>query len=211
MYASIDQLILAGESQTLEFKASFDKAMVESLLIFANAQGETVLIGVAGQGAVCGATLGKEMLNKWGVKNARSDALASSSACGRGLRRGRRVWQDFLPRSSRQIKSATSPVLIPNMGGLNGQGTGKVTPEIARMPGLMKNTVMGSGEVWIISALAEMVAETVGFQGKFVQNTCKPDGVLCKIMDVSRLHSLVWHPDVKLEKGIRPVYQGFIA
>lgn len=42
MHASIDQLILTGESQTLEFKASFDKATVESLVAFANAQGGTV-------------------------------------------------------------------------------------------------------------------------------------------------------------------------
>ena len=42
MHASIDQLILTGESQALEFKASFDKATVESLVAFANAQGGTV-------------------------------------------------------------------------------------------------------------------------------------------------------------------------
>ena len=46
MHASIDQLILTGESQALEFKASFDKATVESLVAFANAQGGTVLVGV---------------------------------------------------------------------------------------------------------------------------------------------------------------------
>ena len=36
--------IAAGESQTLEFKPSFDKATVESLVAFANAQGGTVLV-----------------------------------------------------------------------------------------------------------------------------------------------------------------------
>jgi len=40
----INQLILAGESQTLEFKTTFDKATVESLVAFANAQGGTVLV-----------------------------------------------------------------------------------------------------------------------------------------------------------------------
>ncbi len=62
---TFDQSLLAGESQTLEFKTSFDKAMVESLVAFANAQGGTVLIGVSDAGEVRGTTLGKESLNEW--------------------------------------------------------------------------------------------------------------------------------------------------
>jgi ATP-dependent DNA helicase RecG len=41
---NLRELLLAGESQTLEFKASFDKATVESLVAFANSQGGTVLV-----------------------------------------------------------------------------------------------------------------------------------------------------------------------
>ena len=44
--AALQTLIAAGESQTLEFKTSFDKASIESLVAFANSQGGTVLIGV---------------------------------------------------------------------------------------------------------------------------------------------------------------------
>ena len=62
---SFDQLLFAGESQTLEFKTSFDKAAVESLVAFANAQGGTVLVGVSDTGEVVGVTLGKETLNEW--------------------------------------------------------------------------------------------------------------------------------------------------
>jgi ATP-dependent DNA helicase RecG len=61
---AFDRLLLAGESQTLEFKASFDKATVETLVAFANAQGGTVLVGVADSGRVQGVTLGKESLNE---------------------------------------------------------------------------------------------------------------------------------------------------
>ena len=61
----LDGLLLAGESQTLEFKTSFDKATVETLVAFANAQGGTVLIGVTDSGNVQGITLGKESLNEW--------------------------------------------------------------------------------------------------------------------------------------------------
>ncbi len=63
--SALHTLIAAGESQTLEFKTSFDKATVESLVAFANAQGGTVLIGVSDAGEVRGTTLGKESLNEW--------------------------------------------------------------------------------------------------------------------------------------------------
>lgn len=46
--------IAVGESQTLAFKSSFDKAAIESLVAFANAQGGTVLVGVSDSGAVQG-------------------------------------------------------------------------------------------------------------------------------------------------------------
>ena len=62
---SFDPLLFAGESQTLEFKTSFDKATVESLVAFADAQGGTVLVGVNDTGEVVGVTLGKETLNEW--------------------------------------------------------------------------------------------------------------------------------------------------
>jgi len=62
---NIGSFLYAGESQTLEFKSSFDKETVETLVAFANANGGMVLIGVADDGAVKGVTLGKETLNEW--------------------------------------------------------------------------------------------------------------------------------------------------
>ena len=58
-------LIDSGESQTLEFKSSFDKACIETLVAFANAQGGSVLVGVSDAGVLSGVTLGKETLNEW--------------------------------------------------------------------------------------------------------------------------------------------------
>ena len=77
----MQSLLRTGESNSLEFKSSFDRETVETLVAFANAQGGTVLIGVADDGAVKGVTLGKETLNEWLV----------------------------------QIKSATSPSIIPDI------------------------------------------------------------------------------------------------
>ncbi|MCL0061608.1 putative DNA binding domain-containing protein [Thermodesulfovibrionales bacterium] len=67
MVASTDisELIHIGESLTLEYKSSFDRESMETLVAFANAEGGTVLVGVADDGVVQGITLGKETLNEW--------------------------------------------------------------------------------------------------------------------------------------------------
>lgn len=70
---------------------------------------------------------------------------------------------------------------------------------------------VGSGVDLTIRELAETVAEVVGYQGAFVQDTSKPDGTMRKIMDVSRLSSLGWLPKVKLKNGIKQAYQSFLA
>ena len=75
--AALLERIASGESQTLEFKTSFDKTSIESLVAFANTQGGTVLVGVSDGAKVQGVTLGKETLNEWlgQIKSATSPAL----------------------------------------------------------------------------------------------------------------------------------------
>jgi len=51
--------IAGGESETVEFKASFDKEVLETAGTLANTKGGTIFIGVADDGKVCGAPLGK--------------------------------------------------------------------------------------------------------------------------------------------------------
>lgn len=92
--------IAAGESQMLEFKTSFDKASIESLVAFANAQGGTVLVGVTDAAIIQGVTLGKETLNEW----------------------------------LGQIKSTTSPSLIPDLVAHPLQGKTVVAIHVAEFP-----------------------------------------------------------------------------
>ena len=63
--AQISDLINAGESETVEFKTSFGRETVESLVAFANTGGGTTLVGVQDNGVPCGVTIGKETLNQW--------------------------------------------------------------------------------------------------------------------------------------------------
>ncbi|MCG6534275.1 MAG: putative DNA binding domain-containing protein, partial [Syntrophales bacterium LBB04] len=74
---TVTSLIDSGESETVEFKTSFDRETIETLVAFANARGGTVLIGVADNGSVRGVTIGKESLNDWlgQIKSATGPAI----------------------------------------------------------------------------------------------------------------------------------------
>jgi ATP-dependent DNA helicase RecG len=57
--------IKGGESITIEFKASFDKEVLETSVAFANTKGGVILIGVADRGEIKGVQIGKETLKDW--------------------------------------------------------------------------------------------------------------------------------------------------
>ena len=69
---------------------------------------------------------------------------------------------------------------------------------------------VGYGEDISIGELAQMVKETVGFQGDIEFDTSKPNGTPKKLMDSSRLFSLGWKPAVSLKEGIALAYQDFL-
>jgi GDP-L-fucose synthase len=68
---------------------------------------------------------------------------------------------------------------------------------------------VGSGSEITIKHLSETIARIVGYQGKIVWDTSKPDGTPRKLMDSSRLFALGWKPRVDLETGIRLAYADF--
>jgi GDP-L-fucose synthase len=68
---------------------------------------------------------------------------------------------------------------------------------------------VGSGSEITIRDLAELVKQIVGFNGKIVWDTTKPDGTPRKLMDSSRLFALGWRPQVDLPAGIRLAYEDF--
>lgn len=69
---------------------------------------------------------------------------------------------------------------------------------------------IGTGSDVTISALAELVKDIIGFQGKIIYDATKPDGTPRKLMDSSRLHELGWESSVSLEEGIRRTYNWFL-
>ena len=69
---------------------------------------------------------------------------------------------------------------------------------------------VGSGTDLTIKQLAQTIQQIVGFTGKLIWDTSKPDGTPRKLMDSSRLFALGWKPQVDLEKGIRLAYEDFL-
>jgi GDP-L-fucose synthase len=69
---------------------------------------------------------------------------------------------------------------------------------------------IGTGRDYTIRELADIVRDTVGFEGEIVFDTTKPEGTLAKLQDVSRLSGLGWRHKVELADGIRIAYQDFL-
>jgi GDP-L-fucose synthase len=70
---------------------------------------------------------------------------------------------------------------------------------------------VGVGTDLSIRELAELVCRVVGYSGRLVFDTSKPDGTPQKLLDVSRLRALGWQARITLEEGIRQTYQWFLA
>lgn len=65
---------------------------------------------------------------------------------------------------------------------------------------------VGSGDEISIQDLAVLISRIVGYDGKIVQDTTKPDGTPRKRLDNSKLTALGWKASIPLEQGIREVY-----
>ena len=68
---------------------------------------------------------------------------------------------------------------------------------------------IGTGTDQTIGELAALIAEVVGFKGRLVFDTSKPDGTPQKLLDVSRLTGLGWNAKTHLAEGLRLAYRAY--
>lgn len=68
MPIDFSQLDEHSESETLEFKETFDKQTLETIGAFANTAGGVILVGVRDDGLVIGVNVGKNTLEEWAQK-----------------------------------------------------------------------------------------------------------------------------------------------
>jgi GDP-L-fucose synthase len=69
---------------------------------------------------------------------------------------------------------------------------------------------VGTGVDGTIGELAQLIATVVGYRGSFEYDRSKPDGMLRKCTDTSRLRALGFLPAIDLERGLRETYAWFL-
>lgn len=69
---------------------------------------------------------------------------------------------------------------------------------------------LGVGEDITIKELAQMISQTVGYEGKLVFDSSKPDGTPRKLLDVRRLTKLGWKAKTSLNVGLCATYEDYL-
>ena len=69
---------------------------------------------------------------------------------------------------------------------------------------------IGSGEEVSIKELAIMIKKVIDYKGDLVFNSDYPDGTPRKLLDVSRLNAMGWKSKIKLEDGLKSVYEWYL-
>lgn len=69
---------------------------------------------------------------------------------------------------------------------------------------------VGAGQDISIGELARLIADIVGFAGRIVNDSSKPDGTPRKLLSVEKLHELGWQPQIGLAEGLERTYRWFL-
>ena len=69
---------------------------------------------------------------------------------------------------------------------------------------------VGSGDEINIAELARAVAEVVGYPGKVVFDSEKPDGVMRRFVDIERISAFGWEPRTSLRDGLAQAYDWYL-
>ena len=76
---------------------------------------------------------------------------------------------------------------------------------------MLSHINVGTGIDVTIKELAEAIAEVIGFKGKIVFDTSKPDGTMRKLMDVELLGFLGYSAPTGLRSGLELAYADFLG
>ena len=67
---------------------------------------------------------------------------------------------------------------------------------------------VGTGEDITIKELAEMIVEITGYENEYEWDTSKPNGTLRKVLDIDKIKSLGWEPEIGLREDLRAHMNG---
>lgn len=69
---------------------------------------------------------------------------------------------------------------------------------------------IGSGEEISIKELASLLKKIIGYQGEIVFDKAKPDGMMRRLLDTSKIRRLGFKPQVSLENGLKKAYSYYL-
>ena len=75
---------------------------------------------------------------------------------------------------------------------------------------MLSHINVGTGVDITIREMAETMKEVVGYKGKIVFDTTKPDGTPRKLIDVNRLKNAGWRYSVNLKNGLNKTYEWYL-
>jgi GDP-L-fucose synthase len=76
---------------------------------------------------------------------------------------------------------------------------------------MLSHINVGTGVDVTIREIAEIMKQVVGFTGKLIFDTTKPDGTPRKLIDVSRLSNMGWKYNIDLEGGLKKTYKWYLT
>ena len=68
---------------------------------------------------------------------------------------------------------------------------------------------VGSGIEISIKELAYMISEQMGYEGKIIWDTSKPDGMMRKLLDTSKMTKLGWSSEITIKEGLKKTILDF--
>lgn len=70
---------------------------------------------------------------------------------------------------------------------------------------------VGLGYDYTVNEYYETIAEVIGYQGEFLHDLSKPEGMKRKLTDVSKQRAFGWMPKIDLKSGIEKTYDFYLS
>ncbi len=74
---------------------------------------------------------------------------------------------------------------------------------------MLSHINVGSGTDFTIRELAELVKDVVGYEGRLMFDTTRPDGPPRKLMDINLIKEIGWSAKIPLDLGLKKSYEYF--
>jgi len=75
---------------------------------------------------------------------------------------------------------------------------------------MLSHINVGTGKDVTIRDMAQILKQVIGFEGRLVFDTKKPDGALRKLIDISRLSKMGWKYSMDLNEGLKKTYDWYL-